>query len=61
MLHGESTELWNVRTDMYSNHCGVNGYIITQTHFRRDCLWLTFHCRAFRRLIAVVHSRVQSL
>jgi len=39
MLLGESTELWNVRTNIYSNHFALNGYIITHTHFCRDCLW----------------------
>src|SRR5215469_99969 len=45
MFCGESTELWNVITDKHSNHCALNGYIITQTYFRRDCLWWTFDCR----------------
>ena len=39
MLRGENTELWNVRTDMYSNHCTLNGYITTHRYFRRDYLW----------------------
>jgi len=39
MLRGENTELWNARTDTYNKHCALNGYIITDTYFRRDCLW----------------------
>jgi len=39
MLRGENKELGNVRTCKYSNHCALNGYIITHTYFRRDCLW----------------------
>lgn len=31
MLRGENTELWNVRTGMYSNHCALNCNIITHT------------------------------